>query len=176
MDVIELAAAQDFRLAKLSGHQLYYSPADGAARVELDRHWLRLTGEKSGKPAKILVKGRSITVPQAAMGVARFPFAELCEAPLGPLDYLALVRDFHTVFIDAIPMLGPARRDVARRFITLIDTLYDNHVCLIASADAEPEALYPKGEGADHFLRTASRLMEMRSDAFLAGRARAARA
>ena len=93
---------------------------------------------------------------------------------LGSLDYLALARTYHTIFIDGIPMLGPARRDVARRFITLIDTLYDNHVCLIASAEAEPAALYPEGEGADQFVRTASRLMEMRSDAFLAGRARRA--
>ena len=172
MDVFELAAAQDFRLAKLSGHQLYFSPAGEAARRELDRHWVRLTGEKSGKASQITVKGRAITVPQAAMGAARFSFAELCETPLGPLDYLAIARDFHTVFIDAIPMLGPARRDVARRFITLIDTLYDNRVCLIASAEAEPAALYPAGDGADHFVRTASRLTEMRSDAFLAGRAK----
>lgn len=172
MDVIELAAAQDFRLAKLSGHQLYYSPADARARGELDQHWRRLTGEPRGRSGQIAVKGRTIAVPQVAMGAARFAFADLCEAPLGPLDYLAVARDFHTVFIDGIPTLGPARRDVARRFITLIDTLYDNHVCLIASAEAEPDALYPSGDGADHFMRTASRLMEMRSDAFLAGRAR----
>ena len=172
MDVFELAAAQDFRLAKLSGHQLYYSPADGQAHAELDRHWMRLTGHGRGRSGQIVVKGRKLVVPQSDMGVARFAFADLCEVPLGPLDYLAISRDFHTVFIDGIPVLGPARRDVARRFITLIDTLYDNHVCLIASAEAEPDALYPRGDGADHFLRTASRLMEMRSDAFLAGRAR----
>jgi cell division protein ZapE len=175
MDVIELASAQDFRLAKLSGHQLYYAPADATAKTHLDENWQRLTGQQTGKPSHIVVKGRTIPVPQTAMGAARFSFAELCETMLGPLDYLALAREFHTIFIDAIPVLGPARRDVARRFITLIDTLYDNHVCLIASADAEPDALYPTGDGAELFVRTASRLTEMRSDAFLAGHARAAR-
>jgi cell division protein ZapE len=174
LDVVELAAAQDFRMAKLSGHQLYFTPADANATGELDRHWLRLTGQKSGRATEITVKGRTIAVPQSAMGVARFSFADLCEKPLGPLDYLAIARDFHTVFIDRIPVLGPARRDVARRFITLIDTLYDNHVSLIASAEATPDALYPSGAGADHFVRTASRLTEMRSDAFLAGRAKRA--
>ena len=170
MDVVELDASRDFRLAKLSGHQLYYSPAGPSARAALDDHWRRLTATISGRRSQIEVKGRSINVPQAAMGAARFGFADLCDTPLGSLDYLALAREFHTVFIDDIPVLGPARRDVARRFITLIDTLYDNHVCLIASAQAEPDALYPAGDGADQFVRTASRLMEMRSDAFLAGR------
>ena len=176
MDVIELLSAKDFRLAKLSGHQLYYTPDDATARRALDAHWLRLTGQAQSPPAKIEVKGRTIVVPEAAMGVARFAFPDLCEKPLGPLDYLALARDFHTVFVDDIPVLDASRRDVARRFITLIDTLYDNHVCLVASAEAEPDQLYRAGDGADLFARTASRLMEMRSDAFVAGRDRASRA
>lgn len=176
MDVIELASARDFRLEKLSGHQLYFSPNDAEARGALNLHWKRITGLPKGRHSEVEVKGRTIDVPEAGMGAARFSFGDLCEKPLGPRDYLALARDFHTVFIDDIPVLGPTRRDVARRFITLIDTLYDNHVCLIASAEAEPDALYPTGAGADHFVRTASRLMEMRSDAFLAGRARAERA
>ena len=175
LDVFELAASRDFRLAKLSGHQLYYSPADAHAHAALDAHWLRLTAQTTGSRTEIEVKGRALAVPQAAMGAARFSFGDLCEAPLGSLDYLALARTFHTLFIDDIPILGPARRDAARRFITLIDTLYDNAVCLIASAGAEPASLYPAGDGADHFTRTASRLMEMRSDAFLAGRARRSR-
>jgi cell division protein ZapE len=172
LDVLELASARDFRLEKLSGQRLYFSPVDSEARGQLDGHWQRLTGQSKGAEAKLSVKGRSLVVPQAAMGVARFPFAALCEAPLGSIDYLAIARDFHTVMIDAIPVLGPERRDVARRFITLIDTLYDNHVCLIASAEAEPAKLYPSGDGVEYFARTVSRLTEMRSDAFLAGRAR----
>ena len=174
MDVVELLSAQDYRLAKLSGQTLYFSPADLEARAALDHHWLRLTGEPKSRAGHLIVKGRSLVVPQSAMGAARFAFTDLCEVPLGPLDYLAIAKDFHTVVIDSIPILGPARRNEARRFITLVDALYDNHVCLIASADAEPAELYPAGDGADHFVRTASRLMEMRSDAFLAGRGKRA--
>jgi cell division protein ZapE len=104
------------------------------------------------------------------MGVARFTSAELCEAPLGTLDHLALAHTFHTVLIDGIPVLAPARRDVARRFVNLIDTLYDNRVGLIASAAAEPFDLYPAGDVQLPFERTASRLIEMRSEVYLAGR------
>ena len=111
------------------------------------------------------------------MGVARFGFADLCERPLGSLDFLRVAHAFHTLLIDGIPILSPSRRDIARRFITLVDTLYDSRVCLIASAEAEPGQLYPRGDGAELFQRTASRLMEMRSEAYLSARsARAARA
>jgi cell division protein ZapE len=170
LDVVELVSARDFRLEKLSGQRLYFSPADDAAAQSLDQQWVRLTGQLRGLPVALTVKGHQLSVPQAAMGVARFTFADLCDAPLGAVDYLALAREFHTIFVEHIPILDRGRRDVARRFITLIDTLYDNRVCLIASAEGVPDALYPSGEGSDHFARTASRLMEMRSDAFLAGR------
>jgi cell division protein ZapE len=111
-------------------------------------------------------------VPQAALGVARFSFADLCEAPLGPLDYQRIAHSFHTLMIEAIPVLGPEQRNEARRLITLIDVLYDNGVGLIASAAAEPHALSVDGLGAESFARTASRLMEMRSEAYLAERHR----
>ena len=117
-----------------------------------------------------MVKGRTLIVPESAFGVARFSFADLCEAPLGPLDYQRIAHSFHTLIIDGIPVLGPDQRNAARRLITLIDVLYDNGVGLIASAAAEPHALYPKGYGADAFARTASRLMEMRSESYLARR------
>lgn len=172
MSILELKAAKDFRLDKLSGRKLYFSPADDTARAELDRHWERLTGHHPAQPAELEVKGRKLKIPKASMGLARFSFADLCEAPLGAGDYLHIAHAFHTLLIDDIPVLMPARRDAARRFITLIDTLYDNRTCLIASADAEPDALYPKGDGADLFQRTASRLMEMRSEAYLTTRFR----
>ena len=117
------------------------------------------------------MKGRALRVPLAAMGIARFPFAELCEQPLGTVDYLALAHQFHTIFIDDIPVLAPERRDVARRFVNLIDTLYDSRVGLIASAATEPDRLYPKGDVHFLFERTVSRLIEMRAEAYLAARA-----
>jgi cell division protein ZapE len=170
MEIAELAAQKDFRLDKLAGAQLYFTPVDSLARAGLDAHWERLTGHHPGKSTIIDVKGRSLAVPQASMGVARFDFAELCDRPLGANDYLHLAHAFHTVILDGVPIIDPGRRDIARRFITLIDAFYDNRTCLIASAAAEPDALYPTGHGADLFERTASRLMEMRSEAYLARR------
>jgi cell division protein ZapE len=170
MDVAELLAAKDFRLSKLAGRPLYFTPADAHARAEMDRLWADLTGNTPGAPLALEVKGRTLAVPLAAMGVARFTFAQLCEEPLGTLDYLALAHKFHTVLIDAIPVLQPARRDVARRFVNLIDTLYDNRVGLAASAAAEPAGLYPDGDVHFLFERTASRLIEMRSEAYLTAR------
>jgi cell division protein ZapE len=102
--------------------------------------------------------------------VARFSFAELCDQPLGAGDFLSIAHAFHTVMIDAVPLLEPRRRDVTRRFVNLIDTLYDNRVCLLASAAAEPHALYPGGDMQALFDRTASRLVEMRSAEYLEGR------
>jgi cell division protein ZapE len=171
MDVIELASARDFRLEKLAGRPLYFTPADARADAEMGAIWARLTGHNHGQPVELEVKGRKVHVPQASMGVARFRFGDLCERPLGSLDYLAIAHEFHTLLIDRIPCLTPARRNEARRFITLIDTLYDARVGLVASAEAEPPALYPAGDGAELFERTASRLVEMRSEAYLAGRA-----
>jgi cell division protein ZapE len=170
MDVVGLRAAKDYRLDKLSGQRLYFAPAGAEARAALDRHWDRLTGRHPARAETLHVKGRSVTVPRASMGIARFDFGELCEVPLGALDYLHIAHAYHTLMVDGIPVLTRDRRDVARRFINLIDTLYDNGVCLIASAAAEPAALYPEGDGADAFERTVSRLMEMRSEAYLASR------
>jgi cell division protein ZapE len=171
MDVVELKAAKDFRLDKLAGRQLYFCPCDRRAATAIEDHWQRLTGHHPAAPATLEVKGRSLRVPMASMGVARFTFADLCERPLGTIDYLHVAHAFHTVLLEGIPVLGPAQRNEARRLINLIDTLYDNRVCLIASGDAEPHLLYPAGDGANLFERTASRLMEMRSEAYLAGRA-----
>jgi cell division protein ZapE len=168
MDVVNLDADKDYRLDKLAGAPLYFTPADAAAKAAMDAHWDRLTGRHPGKPHTIEFKGRKLVVPMASMGVARFPFGELCDRPLASLDYLHLAHAFHTVMIDGIPRLGGERRDVARRFINLIDTLYDCKVCLIASAEAAPHLLYREGPGADLFERTASRLMEMRSEGYLA--------
>ncbi|MGH1419515.1 MAG: cell division protein ZapE [Hyphomicrobiaceae bacterium] len=174
MDVFELASAKDYRRDKLAGQELYVTPADARAEEILDQHWLRLTGQSNGPAAKLEVKGRLVDVPQALKGVARFSFADLCEKPLGTLDYLQVAQAFHTVLIDHIPLLNPEKRNEARRFINLVDTLYDAGVCLIVSAEGEPDELYDHGDGADLFLRTASRLTEMRSEAYLDARAKRA--
>ncbi len=170
MEIAGLPAAKDFRLEKLAGRPLYFTPADARAVAEMDRLWAELTGNRPGAPVDLEVKGRKLRVPAAAMGVARFSFAELCDQPLGANDFLHIAHAFHTLLIDAIPVLAKAPRDVTRRFVNLIDTLYDNRVCLVASAAAEPADLYPAGDMGFLFERTASRLIEMRSEAYLAAR------
>jgi cell division protein ZapE len=140
------------------------------AKAEIDAIWSRLAGSEEGKRAEVACNGRIIMVPEAASGVARFSFSDLCAQPLAGPDYLAIAKAYSTLIIEDIPLLTPERRNEARRFITLIDTLYDRGTCLVASAAAEPDKLYPAGDGADLFVRTASRLMEMRSEAWLAER------
>jgi cell division protein ZapE len=170
MEIYELRAAKDFRLEKLSGKPLYFTPPDDKAKAEMDRLWHELTGNQPGAPMDLDVKGRKIRIPKASMGMARFAFTDLCEQPLGTIDFVQIAHTFHTVMIDDIPVLQPAQRNVARRFVNLIDTLYDARVCLIASAAAEPQALYPQGDVHFLFERTASRLAEMRSEGYLASR------
>ena len=170
MDVEELLAAKDFRLEKLVGQPLYFTPADARAKSEMDRLWTELTGNHPGAPMDLDVKGHKLHVPLASMRVARFSFADLCAKPLGANDFLHVAHAFHTVLIEDIPSFANVQRDVTRRFINLIDTLYDNRVCLIASAAAEPNALYPASDMQFLFERTASRLFEMRSQGYLTGR------
>jgi cell division protein ZapE len=170
MEIVKLEAPKDFRLEKLSGQPVWYVPPDEDAEVALDMAWQRLTGTLQGEPSALAVKGRVIRVAEAARGVARFSFAQLCEQPLGASDYLRIAHEFHTLIIDGIPVMDYPQRNEAKRFIALIDTLYDNAVKLVASAEAEPPALYLATEGyeANEFKRTASRLFEMRSEEYLA--------
>ena len=167
LDVVELNGPTDYRLHRLSGHPVYLTPLSPETDAAMDDAWRRLTGCAQGQPARLTVFGRSLLVPQAARGVARFSFAELCEQPLAAADYLEIARNFHTLLIDHIPVLAAAQRDAARRFVLLIDTLYDRNVKLIASAQALPSSLYTHGDGADAFRRTASRLAEMQSEDYL---------
>jgi cell division protein ZapE len=170
MEVVRLAARTDFRLEKLVGAPVWYAPADHRADVALDEAWRRLTGGQTGTERTLTIKGRRLRVPQAVRGVARFSFHNLCQQPLSALDYLRIAHEFHTLVLDHIPLMDYDRRNEAKRFIILIDTLYDNAVKLLASAAAEPDALYRASEGfeAQEFKRTASRLIEMRSDEYLA--------
>jgi cell division protein ZapE len=170
LDIIHLAARTDFRLEKLRAMSAYLVPADAVADASLARSFHALSGEAQGRAITLSVLGRPLRIAQAAAGVARMSFGELCRAPLGPADYLAIAREFHTLIIDSIPIISADERDVARRFILLVDALYDQRVKLIASAEGEPSELYRGGDGqeAQAFARTASRLVEMRAEDYLA--------
>lgn len=168
LDVIELEAAEDYRLKHLAGAPVYHVPLGPEAEAAMDHAWRRLVSGVRPQPCTVKVKGRHVMVPRAAMGAARFHFDDLCRRPLGPADYLALARSFHTLLIDEIPEMGPAMRNEAKRFVTLIDALYDNRAKLVCSAEAPPSELYPAGDGAFEFERTASRLIEMQGEAYMA--------
>jgi cell division protein ZapE len=170
MDVMRLDARTDFRLEKLVGVKMWLVPADRDADAALDQAWARMTGNAKCRPRDISIKGRILHVPCSADGVARFSFADLCERPLAASDYLRLAHDYHTILVDRIPVMDYPDRNAAKRFIVLIDTLYDNAVKLMASAEADPLSLYVATEGdeANEFKRTASRLIEMSSESYLA--------
>jgi cell division protein ZapE len=170
MDVARLDARTDFRLEKLAGVKTWLVPADGDAQAALDSAWKKLTGGARCRPRDITIKGRTLHVPCSAPGVARFSFAELCDRPLAASDYLRLAHDYHTIMIDHVPVMDYAERNAAKRFITLIDALYDNAVKLLASAEANPVSLYLATDGieANEFKRTSSRLIEMGSESYLA--------
>jgi cell division protein ZapE len=169
MDVVWLDARTDFRLEKLGGKPVWYVPADASAGNALDAAWARLAGGHRGAPQDLPLHGRSVHVPRAFMGVARFNFHDLCEEPLAAGDYLRLAHEYHTLILDHVPTMTYDNRNAAKRFIILIDTLYDMNVKLIASAAAEPDGLYKADQGYEalEFNRTASRLIEMRSDGYL---------
>ena len=169
-EVVRLSSRTDFRLEKLAGMHVWYVPADAVADAALDRAWHQLTRGRTGETQELPLKGRSVRVPRAAMGVARFSFSDLCEQPLGAADYLRIAREYHTIILDHVPVMTFETRNAAKRFIILIDTLYDLNVKLIASAEAEPDGLYRGDEGFEvlEFRRTASRLVEMRSRDYLA--------
>ena len=147
MDVLRLDARTDFRLEKLAGVKMWLVPPDDEAGAALDRAWRKMTGNAPCKPRDIAIKGRVLRVPCSAHGVARFSFADICEKPLAASDYLRLAHDYHTILIDRIPVMDYPERNAAKRFISLIDTLYDNAVKLMASAEADPVSLYLATEG-----------------------------
>jgi cell division protein ZapE len=167
LDVLVLDALQDYRRARHDTEDTWHVPPDTAARVALDTAFALLSHRGAVAPVTLHVMGRNLAVPRAANGVARFSFAELCAQNLGAGDYLAIATHFPAVVLDDVPILTPDNHNEARRFINLIDNLYEHRVKLVASAAAMPDELYAEGDGARAFERTASRLMEMRSDAYL---------
>ena len=170
VEVVELNTETDYRLAKLGEATAYVTPTGPEARGALDKVWRSLVGNERGRAVRLPVKGREVAVPLAAKGVARIPFADLCEAALGASDFAAIAEAFDTGDRRRIPVIAHERRDVARRFINLIDVFYDRGVKLVASAAAEPAALYAAEQGNEAFAfrRTVSRLTEMRSGTYLA--------
>lgn len=170
LHVLELAGGDDHRLARLRGRKVYHAPLDAAADAELDRAFRDLTDLDRGAPDTVSVRGREIAVPEAARGVARFHFDDLCRKPLGAGDYLALAGRFHTFILSGVPAMRPEERNEARRFINLIDALYEARCNLVLSAATGPDKLYPQGLGADIFRRTTSRLIEMQAEDYIARR------
>lgn len=168
LDVFSLSGPVDYRLERLKSVEVYHTPLDALADKAMDDAWRGLTDVSKGQSETLTVQGRILKVPQAAKGVARFSFEELCARPLGAADYLAIAQRYHTLLIDRIPRMGPERRNEAARFVTLVDALYENKTKLICSADAAPSELYLGGDGSFEFHRTASRLIEMQSTDYMA--------
>ncbi|MBV9511192.1 MAG: AFG1 family ATPase [Caulobacteraceae bacterium] len=167
MEVVTVAGPKDFRLDRLRGAKVYFSPLDEAAEDAFDALWRDLLADDAEVGATLEVAGRRLRLPRAGGGMARASFASLCATALGSQDYLAIAQRFHTVFLEGVPMLEPARRNEARRLVNLIDALYEAGAKLVVLAAAEPDDLYPQGDGAFEFERTASRLQEMRSETWL---------
>ncbi len=168
LDVLVLDAARDYRRERVHGLDAWHVPPNRRADAALDHVFAELTAGTAPHASSLTISGRTLAVPLTACGVARFDFAALCGVPLGPGDYLALATHYNTLLVDGIPRLSPENFDEARRFVTLIDALYEHRVKLYASAAAPPDGLYRSGEGAAIFERTASRLEEMQSDEYLA--------
>jgi cell division protein ZapE len=169
LDILELDGKRDYRMVRLSGRQVYFTPANDQSYRALERIFAELTDNASAGPAKLELRGRFVTVPRAAGGVAWFGFEQLCGQPLGPADYVALAARYRTFVVEGIPRLGSENRDRAKRFNIFIDTLYEAHGRLVASADAPPADLYTEGDGSFEFQRTVSRLNEMQSAEYIAG-------
>ena len=170
LDVLELDDGRDYRLVRFAGRQVYFTPADDHAYRALERAFADLTDNASAASKTLLVQARFVIVPRAAKNVAWFSFEELCGQAHGPADYLALCQNFHTFIVEGIPRLGRDRRNEAARFRIFIDTLYEARGNLVCSAAVPPPLLYPEGDGAFEFERTVSRLVEMQSEEYIAGR------
>ena len=167
LEVVSVAGPNDYRLDRLRGARVYFTPLDAQAEAGFETLWRDMLDGAEELGATLEVLGRKLRLPHAAGGLLRASFASLCATALGPQDYLAIGERFHTVFLEDVPMLEPSKRDQARRLVTLIDVLYEADAKLVVLAAAEPDALYPAGDGSFEFERTASRLQEMRSQAWL---------
>lgn len=167
VDVLTLDGPVDYRVARLQDLDIWFSPLGEAADRAIDRLFLALTDGVAGEPLEIPVGSRTLRVARAEGPIALFDFPDLCARPLGAADYLAIGERFRVVFLTNLPILAPAHRNEARRFMTLVDALYEAKAMMVVSAAGRPDELYPVGEGAFEFQRTVSRLMEMQSSDWL---------
>lgn len=165
--IASLPAARDYRRMKFAGQHVYAFGTGPEVRAEMDRLWLRITGGEAGAPGVVESIGREIHVPLVAMGAARFGFADLCERPLGSRDFVRIAHQFDSIIIDGVPQMGRTKSDAAKRFILLIDNLYDRGVKLGASFAVPLEQLGQDDRTAFEFQRTVSRLTEMQSEEYL---------
>ena len=170
LDILELDDGRDYRLVRFVGRQVYFTPADDKAYRALERAFADLTDNASASSKTLLVQARFVIVPRAAKNVAWFSFADLCGQPHGPADYLALCQNFHSFIVEGIPRLGRDQRNEATRFRIFIDALYEARGNFICSAEVPPVQLYTEGDGAFEFERTVSRLIEMQTEEYIAGR------
>jgi cell division protein ZapE len=168
VEIVPLDGPTDYRRLKFEGQEVYHFGAGHDVQVAMDRLWFRLTGGEAGAPAELHSLGRVIHVPHAALGAARFAFADLCEKPLGARDYLRLSHAYDTLMIDHVPQFSRLKSDAAKRFILLVDTLYDRGVKLAASFAAPLDELGQDDKTRFEFQRTVSRLIEMQSADYLA--------
>jgi cell division protein ZapE len=166
LDLLALEGPVDYRRRRLVGMPLWFAPLGETAHAALGQAWDRLTDGAEGIARSLAVKGRTLTVPRSTNGVAWVGFSEWCEQAMGAEDYLALARRFPTVILEGVPVMGPERRDPARRFVALIDSLYEMRTKLVASAEREPDMLCTDPT-IPEFRRAASRLHEMQSTAYL---------
>ncbi len=163
MVIQPLDSDTDYRQGRLAGAEVYFTPADRVAQAQIDALWADLTGGQDA-PLTLTVKGRAVVIPRFHNGAGRVSFFDLCGAFLGPADYLAVADAVRVLVVENIPRLSRQNFNEAKRFVTLIDALYEAKVRLICSAAAAPEMLYVEGEGTFEFERTASRLREMQAD------------
>ncbi len=161
LDVVELASPTDYRQGRAAGGRRYVWPLGAEARAAMDAAWDRETGGAAGWPETLALGSRELRLPKVARDVARADFATLCEAPLGPSDYLEIARRFRALILEDVPRMGPTRPNAAKRFTTLVDALYEARRRLHVSAEAPPEGLYTEGRESFEFARTVSRLAEM---------------
>ena len=167
LELVELGGAIDYRTRFIKRSRLYHTPIGPASASELERIFSHLSDGIPPEPESFTIQGRTLTIARTARGVAMVSFEELCATALGAQDYIALQEAFHTLIMHDIPRMGPDNRNEAKRFVTLIDVLYEHRVNLICSAAVAPEALYAEGHGAFEFARTVSRLSEMQSASYI---------